>query len=209
MADSTDFATTSEILEHLKTRRLRRAYLRDEKPPRLTIRQILNAAASAPFQSHDDLPPWRFIATDDASMIASIARAVDPSDSGEPDYATPDSIGYNPKTYFKNAPWVVVMLVKMPDAETAPEESRETIAYDMVVSYGAALGMLMAAAHIAGLACGWVGSFTASPSCRVDSLEKLLGVKVPWRAYCIIPIGYTAEKGKIRERNYEEMVEFR
>jgi nitroreductase len=209
MADIIDFTTLSEILEHLKTRRLRRAYRRDEKPPRHIIRQILNAAASAPFQSHDDLPPWRFIATDDPALIASIARAIDPSDSGEPDYSTPGSESYNPKTYFKNAPWVVVVLVKPPDSDKAPEEFRDTIAYDMVVSYGSALGTLMSAAHLAGLATGWVGSFTASTALRASALEKLLGVKAPWRVYCIVPIGYHAEVGRIRERNYEEMVEFR
>lgn len=209
MADLLEYTSVKELLEHLKTRKVQRAYRKGESPPRHVIRDILNAAATAPFQSHDNISPWRFIATDDPALISDMARAVDPEDSGEPDYLMPGSEGYNRKTYFKNAPWVIVVLVKIPDPDAAPEQYRDTIVYDMTLSYGAALGVLMSAAHLAGLASGWVGSYTAKDSLRADALEKLLGVEDPWRVQCIVPIGYTAEKGKVRERPYAEMVEFR
>ncbi len=209
MAEAAKYNTVTEILEHLTTRRNVRAYRRDETPSRHIVRLILNAATRAPYQSHDGEPPWKFIATDDRGLIGSIARLLDPEDSGEPDYRVPESPNFNPVTFFKNAPWVVVMLSKIPDPERAPMEARDSIQYDMTVSTGAALGTLMSAAHAAGLAAAWIGSFTAASSKRATALETLLGVKSPWRVHSIIPIGYPAEKGEKLEVEFEEMVEFR
>jgi len=209
MAERVEYNTLSEILEHLVLRRNIRAYRRDEKPSRHIIRLVLEVASRAPFVSHDDEPPWRFVATDDRGLIKSIAQAINAEDSGEPDYLAPDSPDFNPDTYFKNAPWVVIMLSKLPDPERAPQESRDSIAYDMTVSYGAALGALLSAAHMAGLAASWSGSFTASPSRRAAGVERLLGVKSPWRVHSIVPIGYAAEKGEKVDVKLEEVIEFR
>ena len=206
MAEGPQFESIIEALEHLATRRTVRAYRREEKPPRHLVRLILKVAACAPYASHDDKPPWRFIATDDAKLIEAVADALEPVDSSRSDSSEPD---FNPLTYFRNAPWVVVILSKLPDPEQAPDELREYIAYDMTVSYGTALGALMSAAHLAGLAAGWIGFFTAAPSRRADGVEKLLGVKAPWRVHAIVPIGYTAEKGVKRELDFDEIIEFR
>lgn len=209
MAEGLQFDTIGDILEHLATRRTVRAYRRGEKPARHLIRLVLKVAASAPFASHDDKPPWRFVATDDADLIQAMARALAPEDSDEPDTTETPEGGLDLLTYFKNAPWVVVILTKLPDPEQAPDELREFVTYDMTVSYGTALGALMSAAHLAGLAAGWIGFFTAPPSRRAYGLEKLLGVKAPWRVHAIVPIGYTAEKGVKRELDFQKIIEFR
>jgi nitroreductase len=209
MAEVMQFTTLGEILEHLSTRRNIRAYRRDEKPSRHIVRGILNVAARAPFLSHDKEIPWHFIATDDRTLIASMVKSLDPDDEGEPDYAAPESQGFNPVTYFKNAPWVVVMLTKLPDPEKAPQEKRDSISYDMITSYGAALGSLLSAAHLAGLCASWDGAFTATSAKRADGIERLLGVKSPWRVHSIVPIGYPAEKGDKTDIKLDEIVEFR
>jgi len=209
MAKAVEYSTISEILEHLTTRRNIRAYRRDEKLSRHIVRLILNVAARAPFISHDGEVPWRFTATDDRTLIGSMAKALDPGDSGEPDYVKPDSPGFNPKTYFKNAPWVVVMITRLPDPQQAPREERDSITYDMITSYGAALGSLLSAAHMAGLAASWDGAFSASSAKRADGIERLLGVKSPWRVHSVIPLGLPAEKGEKHEFRLDEIVEFR
>jgi len=209
MAEAIQFTTLGEILEHLSTRRNIRAYRRDEKPSRHIVRGILNVAARAPFLSHDKEIPWHFIATDDRALIASMVKSLDPEDTGEPDYAPPESPEFNPVTYFKNAPWVVAMLTKLPDPEQAPQEKRDSIGYDMITSYGAALGSLLSAAHLAGLCASWDGAFTATSAKRADGLERLLGVKSPWRVHSIVPLGYPAEKGDKTEVKLDEIVEFR
>jgi nitroreductase len=209
MAEAVQYNTLSEILDHLGTRRNIRAYRRDEKPSRHTIRGILNAAARAPYLSHDGEVPWHFIATDDRTLIGSMAKSLDPDDTGEPDYASPESPDFNPVTYFKNAPWVVVMFTRLPDPEKAPQEHRDSIGYDMITSYGAALGSLLSAAHLAGLGASWDGAFTAASAKRADGVERLLGVKSPWRVHSIVGIGYPAEKGEKSEMRLDEIVEFR
>ena len=208
MAEQLAHETLSELLDHLSTRRSVKAYQREEKPSRHIVRLICHVAAASPYESHDDKPPWKFIVTDDRNLISAMARALDPNDSGEPDYLLPDDPNFNDLTYFKNAPWVVVMLVMLPDKDKAPKERRDTIDYDMTVSYGTAHGSLMSAAHLAGYAAGWIGFFTA-PAMHRDSLENLLGIKAPWRIHAIIPIGHAAGKSEKREINFDEIVEFR
>jgi len=201
--------TVTECLDVISARKSIRAFRRDETPSRHTIRRIMNTGASAPWVSHDDEPPVRFIATDDPGLIKSIANSIDPEDPGDPDHLPPDAEGFNPLTYFKNAPWVIVVLSKIPDPEAAPDERQDSINYDMTVSTGAAIGAILSAVQLAGLAASWIGSFTASAGRRVDGTERLLGVKSPWRVHSIIPVGYAAEAGRVLTYDRESVTEFR
>jgi len=198
--------TVAEILETMAAQRIVRAYRKAEKPPRHLVRLIVNVGASAIHVVEDEEPLWKFIVTDDSQLISAMAREIDPRDSGEPDCALPDDPQFNPKTYFKNAPWVVVMLGKFLEAKQATPKELKAQTQDMWMSFGAAIGGLTSAAHFAGVAAGWI-SCSGFEHCS-EALDRLLEVTPPWKVVAIIPLGYPAELGKPHTFKFDEMVKF-
>lgn len=153
---------------------------------RETIEWIVRAAATAP--SGANKQPWRFVAVSDAGLKRRIREAAEreerelyarrANDEWLRDLAP---LGTDAdKAYLEVAPWLVVVfkLVRGDDGGQVyyPDES-----------VGIATGLLLAAAHHAGLA-----TLTHTPS-PMRFLGEVLGRPAHERPYLLIPIGYPAD----------------
>ncbi len=168
-------------------RRRRSVRMFSDRPvSRHTIEWIVRAAGSAP--SGANKQPWRFVCVQDPALKHQIRLAAEEeertfyesriSDTWRADLAplgTDDD-----KSYLDVVPWLIVVfkLTRTDDGGNV---------YYSDESVGIATGMLLAAAHHAGLA-----TLTHTPS-PMRFLAEVLGRPSHERAYMLIPVGYPAE----------------
>lgn len=162
----------------------------DKPVSRETIERIILAAGTAP--SGANKQPWRFIAVQDQAIKREIrvgaeeeerefyARRANPVwiEDLRP-LGTDDE-----KPFLEIAPWLIVVFKLMKDDDP---DSKSDQVYYVNESVGIACGMLLAAAHYAGLA-----TLTHTPS-PMKFLGKILGRPDYERPYLLVPIGYPAE----------------
>jgi nitroreductase len=151
-----------------------------------TIEWVVRAAGTAP--SGANKQPWRFVAVSDAAMKRRIREAAEAeerefyerraSDEWLEDLA-PLGTDQN-KDFLEIAPWLVVVFKLMKTDEGGQ-------VYYANESVGIACGMLLAAAHHAGLA-----TLTHTPS-PMGFLAEALQRPGHERPYLLIPMGYPAE----------------
>jgi nitroreductase len=148
---------------------------------RETIEWIVRAAGTAP--SGANKQPWRFVCVQDAALKREIRLGAEEeerefygrraSKRWLEDLA-PLGTDAN-KEYLEIAPWLVVVM------------RLSGRAYYGVESVGIAVGLLLAAAHHAGLA-----TLTHTPS-PMAFLGRILGRPASERPFVLVPIGYPAE----------------
>jgi iodotyrosine deiodinase len=204
-------AASRGFYEVMRQRRSIR-HFSDRPVPREVIENIILAAGSAP--SGANKQPWRFVAVQDAQIKREIRIA---AEKEEHEFYTRRAnetwlrdlaiVGTDEhKPFLEVAPWLIVVFKLMKDARganrtggtpvppglepTAPEPPAEPISdqvYYVNESVGLACGMLLAAAHHAGLA-----TLTHTPS-PMKFLAQILRRPEYERPFLLIPIGYPAE----------------
>lgn len=151
-----------------------------------TIRWVCAAAGTAP--SGANKQPWRFVAVADPDLKRRIREGAEEEErefygkrAGEEwlrdlaPFGTDDN-----KDFLEIAPWLIVVFKMMKTDEGGQ-------VYYVNESVGIAVGMLLAAAHHAGLA-----TLTHTPS-PMKFLGEILERPEHERPYLLIPVGYPAE----------------
>lgn len=170
--------------------------------PRSTIEWCVRAAGSAP--SGANKQPWRFVCVSDPGLKARIREA---AEAEEREFyerrATPEWLADlaplgtdSSKPFLEVAPWLIVVFKLAKTDEGGQVYYREE-------SVGISVGLLLAAAHHAGLA-----TLTHTPS-PMQFLNTLLGRPLHERAFVVIPVGYAADDcvvPKLQRKAIEEIM---
>ena len=158
----------------------------DREVPREVIESVILAAGTAPSGAHKQ--PWRFIAISNKEIKHKIRMAIEEiekefyenkaSDRWLEDLedfeTSPD------KSFIDTVPWLIVIM-----ALRKADDGGQV--YYLNESVGIATGMLLTAAHHAGLA-----TLTHTPS-PMNFLRDVLGRSENERPYMVIPVGYPAD----------------
>jgi len=155
--------------------------------PRATIEQILLAASTSPSGAHRQ--PWTFVAVRNPAIKVKIREAAEEEERRNYSGRMPEDwlaalapLGTDEvKTHLTDAPWIVVVFAQKHGLDDHGERVKH---YYVRESVGMACGMLVAAAHAAGLA-----ALTHTPS-PMAFLGELLGRPSHEQAYVVVPIGF-------------------
>ena len=158
----------------------------DKPVSRETVEWIIRAAGSAP--SGANKQPWRFVAVSDPGIKHAIRTAAEKEERefyerrASPEWLQDLApLGTDEhKEYLEIAPWLVAVFVLGRDDDGGQLYYRQE-------SVGIAVGLLLAAAHHAGLA-----TLTHTPS-PMGFLREALGRPQNERAFVLIPIGYPSD----------------
>jgi nitroreductase len=173
----------------------RRRSVRDFSPepfPEQILVEAVRAAASAPSGAHQQ--PWTFVVVTDPEIKRRIREAaeVEEKKCWEDRMSAEWRAALEPlgldwhKPHLTDAPAVIVVFAQ-PWGLDEPSGSRRIKHYYVDESVGIAVGMLLSALHLAGLA-----TLTHTPS-PMGFLREILGRPPNERAYVVIPVGYPAE----------------
>ncbi len=158
----------------------------DKPVSRETVEWIIRAAGSAP--SGANKQPWRFVAVSDPEIKHAIRIAAEKEERefyerrASPEWLNDLApLGTDEhKEYLEIAPWLVAVFVLGRDDDGGQLYYRQE-------SVGIAVGLLLTAAHHAGLA-----TLTHTPS-PMGFLREALGRPQNERAFVLIPIGYPSD----------------
>ncbi|MEE9129812.1 MAG: nitroreductase family protein [Phycisphaerales bacterium] len=175
--------------ETLRQRRSVRLFS-DRLVPREVIEDLIRAAGTAP--SGANKQPWRFVAVQDPVIKKEIREGAEAEErefyfrrANKAWLADLRAIGTDEhKPFLEIAPWLIVVFKLMKDDD--PNNPTDQVYY-VNESVGIAVGMLLAAAHFAGLV-----ALTHTPS-PMKFLAPILKRPNYERPYLLIPIGYPAE----------------
>ncbi len=171
--------------ETMQQRRSVRSF--SERPvAREVIEWIVRAAGTAP--SGANKQPWRFVCVSDPALKRKIREGAEVEERefytrrASPEWlADLAPLGTDwQKPFLEQAPWLIVVFKLMKTDERG-------MVYYANESVGIACGLLLAAAHHAGLA-----TLTHTPS-PMAFLARILGRPEHERPYLLIPVGHAAE----------------
>ena len=158
--------------------------------PQAVIEEVVRAASTAPSGAHKQ--PWTFVAVSDPVIKRRIREAAEEEErvnySGRMStewledlkpFGTDAS-----KPFLESAPWLVVVFKR---AYETDGDGRKHQNYYVSESVGIATGMLLAAAHHAGLA-----TLTHTPS-PMNFLAEVLARPNNERPYLLIPMGFPSD----------------
>ena len=184
--DVSSVEAAKAFYEVMRKRRTVRDYS-DRPVSRETIEWIVRTAHSAP--SGANKQPWRFVCVQDPAVKKKIRIAAEQEErefyarrANEEWLADLAPLGTDHnKEFLEIAPWLIIVfqLTHLDDGSQV---------YYLKESVGLASGMLLAAAHQAGLA-----TLTHTPS-PMGFLTEVLGRQKHERPFLLIPIGYPAEE---------------
>ncbi|MEM0983774.1 MAG: nitroreductase family protein [Planctomycetota bacterium] len=175
--------------ERMSKRRTVRMFS-DRPVSRETIEWVIRAAGTAP--SGANKQPWRFVAVSNQEMKTKIRHAAEEEEvefygkrASERWLEDLKPFGTNPdKRFLTIAPWLVVVM-----AMKKTDEGGQV--YYLNESVGIATGMLLSAAHHAGLA-----TLTHTPS-PMGFLANVLGRPSHEKPFLLIPMGYPTEDAMV------------
>jgi nitroreductase len=178
-------ARTYDILARRRTVRA----FSDRPVSRGTIESVVRAAGTAPSGAHKQ--PWRFVAVQDAAIKREIREAAEAEErelyrsrANEEWLRDLAVLGTDEhKPFLEIAPWLVAVFKLVRD--DAPGRLSDQVYY-VNESVGIAVGLFLAAAHLAGLA-----TLTHTPS-PMKFLGRILRRPDHERPYLLIPVGYPA-----------------
>ncbi len=188
-ADTDPADAARRFYEILNQRRSVR-FFSDRPVPREVIENLILAAGTAP--SGANKQPWRFVAVQDPALKKEIREGAEAEErefyfrrANQQWLDDLRAIGTDEhKPFLEIAPWLIVVFKLMKDDDpTNPSDQ----VYYVNESVGIAVGMLLAAAHFAGLA-----ALTHTPS-PMKFLGPILNRPKYERPYLLIPIGYPAD----------------
>jgi len=184
------------FFERMRSRRSIRQF--SDRPVSLeTIEWIVRAAGSAP--SGANKQPWRFVAVQDADTKRRIRAAAETEEREfykrrASERWLEDLVPFGTddvKEYLEIAPWLLVVFL-LGRGDKGEQH------YYATESVGLAAGMLLTAAHHAGLA-----TLTHTPS-PMKFLNEVLERPKNERAFLLIPVGYPAEGCEVPEHALEK-----
>ncbi len=197
----------ARICEILGRRRSVRAF--SERPvSRRTIELIIRAASTAP--SGANKQPWRFVAVQDPQVKREIRLGAEAEErefyfrrANREWLKDLDPLGTDEhKEFLEVAPWLIVVFKLVRD--DSPGRLTDQVYY-VNESVGIGVGLLLAAAHLAGLA-----TLTHTPS-PMKFLGRILRRPPHERPYLLVPVGYPAEGCRvpdIQRKPLERIVEW-
>lgn len=173
------------VLEARRTVRM----FSDAPVPRQAIEDILAAASTAPSGAHRQ--PWTFVAVSDPLLKRKIREAAEEEERKNYGGRMPPAwleallpFGTDAdKPHLEEAPWIVVVFAEKHGVDADGEKITN---YYVRESVGMACGLLVGAAHAAGLV-----ALTHTPS-PMHFLRELLGRPKNEQAYVVVPIGHAA-----------------
>lgn len=182
-------AAARHFYEVMSLRRTVRMFS-DRPVAREVIESIIAAAGTAP--SGANKQPWRFVAVQDAALKRQIREGAEEEERefyGRRANAewladlTPFGTDEH-KPFLEIAPWLIVVFKLVKDDD--PRNPSDQVYY-VNESVGIAVGLLLAAAHHAGLV-----TLTHTPS-PMKFLGEILHRPAHERPYLLIPVGYPAD----------------
>ena len=188
-ADTDPADAARRFYEILNQRRSVR-FFSDRPVPREVIENLILTAGTAP--SGANKQPWRFVAVQDPALKREIREGAE-AEEREFYYRRANehwlddlrAIGTDEhKPFLEIAPWLIVVFKLMKDDD--PNNPSDQVYY-VNESVGIAVGMLLAATHVAGLV-----ALTHTPS-PMKFLGPILNRPNYERPYLLIPIGYPAD----------------
>ncbi|HQV38507.1 MAG: nitroreductase family protein [Flavobacteriales bacterium] len=158
--------------------------------PYAVLEEVVRAASSAPSGAHKQ--PWTFCVVGDPGKKKQIREAAEEEERINYDGRMSEEwlrdlavFGTDwKKPFLETAPWLVVVFKRVFEVE---EGGHKHPNYYVSESVGIATGLLLAAAHHAGLA-----TLTHTPS-PMNFLSTLLGRPANERPFLLIPMGFPAE----------------
>ncbi|MCH8210663.1 MAG: nitroreductase family protein [Planctomycetes bacterium] len=188
-ADTDPADAARRFYEILNQRRSVR-FFSDRPVPREVIENLILAAGTAP--SGANKQPWRFVAVQDPALKKEIREGAEAEErefyfrrANEQWLDDLRAIGTDEhKPFLEIAPWLIVVFKLMKDDD--PNNPSDQVYY-VNESVGIAVGMLLAATHVAGLV-----ALTHTPS-PMKFLGPILNRPKYERPYLLIPIGYPAD----------------
>lgn len=178
-------AASRGFYEVMRRRRTVRMFS-DRAVSRETIEHVIRSAGTSPSGAHKQ--PWRFVAVSDPATKHRIRVAAEAEEREFYERRASDEwlddlrpFGTDAqKPFLDIAPWLIVVF-KMMKTDDGGQ------VYYVNESVGLATGMLLAAAHHAGLA-----TLTHTPS-PMGFLREVLGRPEHERPFLLIPVGYPAD----------------
>jgi nitroreductase len=176
------------------TRRTVRQFSREPVPLGL-IEQSIAIAASAPSGANQQ--PWRFAVVGEAALKREIRLAAEAEEKENYERRFPEEwlaalaqfeTDWH-KDFLETAPYLIVVF----RLDYGMEESGKVKHYYVAESVGIAVGFLLAALHLAGLA-----TLTHTPS-PMGFLGRILNRPRNERPYLLIPVGYPDEGAVVPE----------
>ena len=187
--DTTPQEASRRFLEILTRRRTVRMFS-DRPVSRQTIENLVRAAGTAP--SGANKQPWRFVVIGDPALKKAIREAAEAEErefyyrrANEAWLRDLKAVGTDEhKPFLEIAPWLIAVFKLVKD--DSPTSGSDQVYYANE-SVGIAVGILLTAAHFAGLV-----TLTHTPS-PMRFLAKILKRPDYERPYLLIPVGYPAE----------------
>jgi nitroreductase len=202
MSDQPPPAALSGFVAAVEGRHSVRRFTTDPMP-RDDVREMVRLATLA--ANAGNAQPWRFVAVDDSALLAAMRGAVEArmdemagwpeAEAAGPLAATRAMRGYS--TFFADAPLAIAVLGlpyeshgdRLLAAHGVPREERDRLrARPDLQSVGAAVQLLVTAAHVLGYGACWM----SAPVLAARRLEELLGVEEPARLVALVAAGRPA-----------------
>jgi nitroreductase len=191
----------------MATRRTVRQFSPEPVPFHL-IETAIRTAASAPSGANQQA--WRFVVVRDSEIKRRIRQAAEAEERENYERRFPDewlaalaALGTDwHKEFLEVAPWLIVVF----RIDYGFEGERKRKHYYVMESVGIAVGFLLCALHLSGLA-----TLTHTPN-PMGFVREILERPVNERPYVIIPVGYPAPDAAVpdlRKKSLEEVMEVR
>ncbi|MGX2994326.1 nitroreductase family protein [Streptomyces sp. JNUCC 64] len=182
-------ARAARLRRRLEERRTVRMFSSDPVPPEV-VRDAVACARTAPSGAHQQ--PWTFVLVRDQEVRALIRREAEREERlsydgrlGEEWLAALRPLGTDEvKPHLTDAPALIVVFQQR--YWVGPDGTRRKHYY-VDESVGIAVGMLLTALHLAGLA-----ALVHTPS-PMGFLREVLGRPAHEKAFAVIPVGYPAD----------------
>ncbi len=188
MAVEESLARAAELRERMSRRRTVRQFAPDPVPEQV-VRDAIACAATAPSGAHQQ--PWTFVLVKDAEVRRRIRAAAEEEERvsyggrlGEEWLAALRPLGTDEvKPHLTDAPALIVVFQQRYWLGKGGDRRKH---YYVDESVGIAVGMLLSALHLSGLA-----ALVHTPS-PMRFLSEVLGRPVNEKAFAVIPVGYPA-----------------
>jgi iodotyrosine deiodinase len=175
----------------MQMRRTVRAFSSEPFPEEVVL-DAIRAASSAPSGAHQQ--PWTFVVVTDPELKSKIREAAEAEEKlswesrmSDEWLAALEPLGLDwRKPHLTEAPVLIVVFAQPWRMIDTPDGPRRAKHYYVDESVGIAVGMLLSALHLAGLA-----TLTHTPS-PMAFLREVLGRPASERPYVVIPVGYPA-----------------
>jgi nitroreductase len=184
--------TAAALREKMDQRRTVRAFATDPVPEQVVIDAIA-VAATAPSGAHQQ--PWTFVLVTDPEVRAQIRAAAEEEERisyegrlGDQWLSALRPLGTDMhKPHLTDAPYLIVVFEQRFYLDGEEQHKH----YYVDESVGIAVGMLLTALHLSGLA-----ALTHTPS-PMRFLSEVLGRPRNEKAFAVIPVGYPASDATV------------